>query len=136
MHNEVVAAVLADAKRQVEKGWIKGAATNYTGSVCAGEAIRRGWENVTERSSHSLFLTERDTTAGAVYQEVHSVFQGVIGFSSIPGWNDQPCRTRGEVLDAFDRAIEVVSKTPEPVVIEAPEVEVPFVDKMKALIGV
>jgi hypothetical protein len=100
-----VAEKLREARALVAKGWTQDADARNA----AGEDL--------EEVYHEL----GDTTpvcwcaGGAIHQvagqssyiSVAKVFGSAIGVEFIPDWNDAPGRTQAEVLQAFDRAIEL-----------------------------
>ena len=97
-----VSLVLRQAREMVERGWLQGGGVSFSVSgaphFCAGVAIHYAnlggvhWRNVHVTSSEPLM-----------------VFAQVIGGSTpqdIYAWNDDPARTKDQVLAAFDVAID------------------------------
>lgn len=51
-------------------------------------------------------IDAEDVVASGLHRPALSYFKQVIGTDDVPGWNDTPGRTFGEVVDALDRAIK------------------------------
>jgi len=96
MSREAV-AVLVKARGYVEQGWVQ-----HTGRMgdrrCAGQAIDDALHDLDKYGTH-------DT----VRWEVMETFHQVIGIYNIPNWNDDACRTKTQVLIAFDKAIALLT---------------------------
>jgi hypothetical protein len=105
--------ILAQAKALVEKGWCRGdwARTEAGVSVayydqfacqfCSSGAIRRVILDLQRNDTHSASIAL-------------AVFKKAIGTNqhTISTWNDSPNRTKVEVLETFDKAIELAKDHP------------------------
>ena len=102
--NAVAVAILTDARKRVEAGWVQGRAYNEAGDVCAGHAIDLSYYDLAHKMGASM--DDRSDAVAllsqAVEQGAHRQWPG-----GIPGWNDHDSRTKAEVLAAFDEAIRL-----------------------------
>jgi hypothetical protein len=107
--NAVAVAILTDARKRVEAGWIQRRAYNEAGDVCAGHAIDLAYQNLARKMGASQMGASQDDRFDAVgllslaiEQATHRRWTG-----GIPDWNDHDSRTKDEVLAAFDEAIRL-----------------------------
>jgi len=98
-----VVQVLVRARELVEKGWIQGMAQNTLGNkVCAQWAI--------DKANHELgFPSGFGMVAQTILLNTIQSGYGKI-YPAIPVWNDQPGRTKAEVLAIYDKAISTARK--------------------------
>lgn len=100
-------AVLIKARAMIQQGWVQG--TGRVGEKrCAGQAIQDSYFEVSGRYGGEH----------GVYVEASRAFCTVIGEPNIPVWNDENGRTRQQVIQAFDKAIALLS---EPTIAVVPE---------------
>lgn len=106
--SELQVRVLTDARRRVAARWIQHNGRDGYGGVCAGQALVDGWMSQVD--------VEPDLGDENYHQVIQVFVQAILSShdsasygGSIPAWNDMPLRTRGEVLDVFDRAIQIAS---------------------------
>ena len=102
--------LLKRARALVEGGWCQGRAFQHsvaTGKMqyCMVGALSEAAGRNNFHSELELYIADSGFVATAFRRLTIAV-----GYASIPGWNDQPERTRGEVLAAFDRAIAVAEE--------------------------
>ncbi len=102
-----VIGVLLYAKRLVEQGWMKGA-MHFHGNYCAVGAIYDGVDNT--RISDSYAVANLETAS--IKRLRHALdfqlpdWQATADDSAIViAWNDDETRTKEQVVDTFDRAI-------------------------------
>lgn len=85
--------IIEDAADLIEKGWCKRNYIDADGNVCAVEAL---WQVIfADAQDHGTDYTR--------FKEVRNAINRVLPEPdmSIIGWNDDPDRTKQEVLDAF-----------------------------------
>lgn len=97
---KVSTTILVNAKKLLEKvGWVQGTYTKFENDTiighCAAGAIFNAFNALDLPTSDPLY-------------QARQRFNQVVGISAdaISRWNDQPTRTKEEVLAAFDRAIQ------------------------------
>lgn len=103
--------VLQDARRLIEeKGWIQGLYHSERGYCVSGAIYQAGgWRCVVYQTNSAEAYQTNSAEALVAADRAWSALQKEIGFAqSIAGWNDEPGRTKEEVLATFDRAIERV----------------------------
>ncbi len=89
-----VVARLQRARSLVERGWCQYQGDDGLGNVCASTALNRATNrNQSFSTDHARFA-----------------LVSAIEWENIPAWNDHPGRTKAEVLEAFDRAIEITRR--------------------------
>ena len=114
--NAVAVAILTDARKRVEAGWVQGRAYNEAGDVCAGHAIDMAYYDLAHKMGASMDdrYEAVEWLSKAIYLATHHRWPG-----GIPDWNDHDSRTKAEVLAAFEHAIQMSQwrnqRTPLPV---------------------
>lgn len=88
--------ILVEAKRLLEeKGWCQGVFQDEGSRYCSVEAV-----------CQAMTLPDHETSA----DEGLIILASVIGNTAIDEWNDDPSRTKEEVLTAFDKAIKLAEQ--------------------------
>lgn len=94
--------LLRDGRAFVEAGWVKGSAMTHDADghefVCALGGILRANDVHTDLNYHAA---ER-----CLHDEMPR------GFLHVPGYNDDPCTTRADILALYDRAIAKLEPPP------------------------
>lgn len=92
--------ILKHARKLLAKkgGWIQGRAMNGCGGYCATGALSRAW------------MSQNHKTYSQAEEILRHVIFGPNNCQSIPRWNDQPYRTKSQVLAAFSAAILKVQR--------------------------
>lgn len=96
-------AILIEARAQIEKGWCQGDYEGDNRTCCMVGALNRGELIVYQRTSS--FSWPEWSRARSMLKA--AVGQSANGDFSLSDWNDIPGRTKGEVLNAFDMAIDL-----------------------------
>jgi hypothetical protein len=116
--NAVAVAILTDARKRVEAGWVQGRAYNERGDVCAGHAIDLAYQGLYRKmgASQDDRFEAVKWLSEAIYLATGRNYPG-----GIPDWNDKDGRTKAEVLAAFEHAIQMSQwrNQPTPVKVEA-----------------
>jgi hypothetical protein len=100
--------VLIRARAEVDAGWCKKTAVDHYGNVCALGAVETALGRPkTQRRNTTIIMG--DAFAALTLALCR-------GYSSVPGFNDDPQTTKADVLALFDRAIaaEAVKVTADP----------------------
>jgi hypothetical protein len=99
--------VLMDARGRIQQGWCQGAdARDADGRrVAPWSPDARSWSVLGALVASEGDLDVRAHATGAELGRAVSVLAEAVGSSSLQAWNDEPERTRDEVVAAFDRAL-------------------------------
>ena len=123
MRDKLICATLIEARTLLARGWCQGANARYydtrlgfvkcsayisppPNQYCARGAIARATKTVVLNTAPDL-RCERWTLRHLVHDRIAKVIQSRV----IESWNDNPDRSKTEVLAAFDMAIENASKS-------------------------
>lgn len=106
---EQVADVLDDAADYIEAhGWCRTSLLTPDGRVCAMGAIAMSQQAIdihVQNADAVLWTWKRERAeVVAAAEALGSVVDSSDPYSPIPHWNDDPARTKQEVLDAFRAA--------------------------------
>jgi hypothetical protein len=91
-----VQKALVEARALIERGWCQNTAHDDMGNHCMLGAVG--------------FVTDH-ISGSYMFNVVRQVCDAVGGdAAAVVAWNDDPSRTKAEVLNAFDRAIEIAGR--------------------------
>ena len=108
---EQAADAVVKARRQIDvHGWLQGARVGQDGEVCMAEAI---WRGVNETMGRKAVSDNRRTIEGSLaltaagianmYKTIADIVVLETHDGPIPSWNDQPGRTKEEVVAVLVR---------------------------------
>lgn len=86
--------ILEAARGKIAQGWCQGMARLYN-------------EDCKPIAYCCLSALYDADSSDRGYDQTRGILPRAIGSNAIIGWNDSPSRTKEEVLEAFDRAIEI-----------------------------
>lgn len=90
-----VLELLTVARLQIEIAWCQGQYERFEGGV---------------RHFCLLGALMPATTPGVLYYGATDVLVDVLGQRKLSAWNDDPCRTKEDVLKLYDRAIRMAEE--------------------------
>lgn len=104
-----VAAVetLKNGRAKVERGWVQ----HFMAQPI--HKVEGHWWNRKHTTTMGYCVLGSIQYERAVFRAQEYFLRAVGGFS-IPDWNDQEGRTKEEVLEAFDKAIDIANAAPDP----------------------
>lgn len=112
MKDEQMRAVLVDARRRIDRGWLQGHAKSGS-KVCAGQALTEAlyMNNLSpEPDLNSYTNGDYQDAERYLLSIVHKV-EGRV-YPSVPVWNDSPWTTKRNVLSVFSEAIRRLGPSP------------------------
>jgi hypothetical protein len=110
-----VAALLKDAKERVADNWIQHSFDNSRGGVCAMGGIAKAMREESKYDSrdHQLFDAAVNALAWQMAPHNNDSADKIVRHHDVASYNDSSFRTKKEVLEKFDAAIDCL-ETPEP----------------------
>lgn len=99
MNKAIAVAKLSEAKALVEKGWVQG----MPWADKKGNLVTRS-----EVACKFCLTGALDMVAPELndYCFLRNILKKIVGKNDLEIWNDTSCRTKKEVLDAYDKAIK------------------------------